>query len=133
MGLGKQIKLYRERAGWTQEQLSERSDVDVGTISALEVRDSQRSRFIGKLAAAFGLSIDQLADESRAYPVSKALGHTAQESVAAYKVSPERWPFLLSRSRYELLSERDKGRIDGFMIALAEASEGAPKKVSNGS
>lgn len=60
MNLGEKIKHYREGLGWTLERLSELSDVEKGTISALEVRKSKRSEFAGKIAAAFGLSVNQL-------------------------------------------------------------------------
>lgn len=63
MNLGEKIKHYREGLGWTLEHLSDLSGVEKGTISALEVRKSKRSEFAGKLAAAFGLSINQLLSE----------------------------------------------------------------------
>lgn len=65
MALGKQVKFYREKLDLTLEQLEEISGVGTGTISALEVRDSVRSKFAPALAAAFGLSVEQLLDESR--------------------------------------------------------------------
>jgi len=65
MALGKQVKFYREKLDLTLEQLEEMSGVGTGTISALEVRDSVRSKFAPALAAAFGLSVEQLLDESR--------------------------------------------------------------------
>lgn len=55
MALGARVRFYRERLGLTLEQLSDASEVDVGTISAIENRDSERSKFTGKLAAALGL------------------------------------------------------------------------------
>lgn len=60
MALGKNIKRMRAQLGWTLEQLSERSGVEVGTISALEVRDSKRSQFGTAIAKAFGVSIESL-------------------------------------------------------------------------
>lgn len=60
MNLGEKIKHYREGRGWTLDHLSELSGVEKGTISALEVRKSSRSIFASKLAAAFGLTLDQL-------------------------------------------------------------------------
>ncbi|MCW5319657.1 XRE family transcriptional regulator [Verminephrobacter aporrectodeae subsp. tuberculatae] len=64
MALGKQIKHHRTLHGWTLEDLSMRSGVDVGTISALEVRDSKRSEKAQALAKALGLTLDQLLDDS---------------------------------------------------------------------
>lgn len=60
MNLGEKIKHYREGLRWTLEHLSDLSGVEKGTISALEVRKSKRSEFAGKIAAAFGLSVNQL-------------------------------------------------------------------------
>lgn len=60
MSLGKNIKILRERHGLTLEQLSEKSGVDVGTISALEVRGSSRSKYAMPLAAALGVTLDAL-------------------------------------------------------------------------
>lgn len=41
--------------------------MDVGTISALENRDSDRSKFFPQIAKAFGLTLEQLADTSTDY------------------------------------------------------------------
>ncbi len=67
MALGKQIRRYREQMEWTLETLSEKSGVDVGTISAMENRDSQRSKYASALAKALGLTLDQLLDEANAH------------------------------------------------------------------
>lgn len=70
MATGKQIKHYREKLGWTLLQLSDVSEVDVGTISALEVRDSSRSKYFSSIAKAFGLTLEQLENEGEDYPLS---------------------------------------------------------------
>lgn len=129
MGLGKQIRKYREKAGWTLEQLSTHAEVEVGTISALEQRDSKRSQYMGKIATAFGLTIEQLCDEKQNYPLFallKARGPVAVNEAAP----PSQWPFSLSYDRYKDLPDREKGRIDGYMLALAEAYESAAKKTA---
>ncbi len=69
MALGKQVRKYRERAGWKLETLSFKSGVEVGTINALENRDSSRSKFAPQLAKAFGLTLEQLLDEGMDYEV----------------------------------------------------------------
>lgn len=132
MSLGKQIRLYRERAGLTLEQLSERAEVDVGTISALEQRDSGRSKYTARLAGALGLTVEQLFDETHTYQTGGAT-HFAGEVVTLYGPTPATgaWPFALSYPRYMALSDRDRGRIDGYMLALAEAHESSPKKISS--
>jgi phage repressor protein C with HTH and peptisase S24 domain len=60
MALGANIKRLRLERGWDQPTLSERSGVDVGTISALEVRDSERSKYAPQLATALGVSVGEL-------------------------------------------------------------------------
>lgn len=68
MGTGKRIREHRIQQGLTIEQLSERSGVDVGTISALEIRDSSRSKFFPQIAAGLGLSIESLVAPSQGQP-----------------------------------------------------------------
>lgn len=60
MALGAQIKFHRDRLGLTLEQLSDRSGVEVGTISALENRDSSRSQFASAIARGLGMSVEEL-------------------------------------------------------------------------
>lgn len=60
MALGKNLRKLRLARGWELEDLSRRSGVKVGTISAIEVRDSRRSEFAPQLALAFGLTMEQL-------------------------------------------------------------------------
>ena len=69
MATGKQIKHYRSKAKWTLQELSDASDVDVGTISALEIRDSKRSIFFQPIASAFGLTVEQLADTNKDHEI----------------------------------------------------------------
>lgn len=66
MALGYRIRKHRLHRGWTLEKLSELSGVETGTISALEQRDSTKSKFGRAIAAAFGISLDEL--ESGAIP-----------------------------------------------------------------
>jgi len=60
MALGKKIRFLRNELGLTLEKLAERSGVDTGTISALEMRDSSRSMFAPQLARGLGVSLDDL-------------------------------------------------------------------------
>lgn len=65
MSLGKNVRALRLARGWDLEELSRRSKVKGGTISAIELRESRRSQFAPELAAAFGLTVEQLmADET---------------------------------------------------------------------
>lgn len=65
MALGNRIRYYREKAGLTLDQLSERSGVDVGTISALENRSSSRSKFATPIAKGLGMTVEMLEDENQ--------------------------------------------------------------------
>lgn len=60
MALGNNIRDLRNAQGLTLEQLSELSNVEVGTISALENRDSKRTQYASAIARALGVSVEQL-------------------------------------------------------------------------
>ena len=112
MSLGHRIRYYRTKRGWTLEQLAEKSDVDIGTISALENRGSQRSQFAQAIAKAFGLSIEQLLDESRdwlepeanAANVHRVLAQTQQPRylVTQWLFSDELYQTLQHKKRHEI-------------------------------
>jgi len=82
MALGKNIKTHREARGWDQKKLSQMSGVDVGTISALEVRDSKRSDKASALARAFGISTDELITGSPLHTIDgDAVGVTHRRAI----------------------------------------------------
>jgi transcriptional regulator with XRE-family HTH domain len=58
--LGEHVRALRLQRGWTLKDLSARSGVDIGTLSALEQRKSSRSKFALEIAAGFGLTAKQL-------------------------------------------------------------------------
>lgn len=60
MRLGAKLRDRRLALGWTQEALSEASGVDIGTISAIETRDSERSKYFPALSAALGVTVEEL-------------------------------------------------------------------------
>lgn len=60
MPLGDNVRALRTLAGLTLEELSERSGVEVGTISALEKRHSTKSQFAADLASALRVSPEVL-------------------------------------------------------------------------
>jgi transcriptional regulator with XRE-family HTH domain len=62
MALGKRIKELRESKGLSQDALANLTNgaVSQGAISALEKRDSQSSRHTPALAAALGVSANEL-------------------------------------------------------------------------
>jgi len=98
MALGSEIRKQRAMRQWTLEELSERSGVDVGTISALEIRDSTRSKYAVAIAGALGISVDQLLNPSITTP--HAGQSKPEEPVADHPV----WPFKrVTYQRYKHL------------------------------
>lgn len=67
MSLGSQIKKYRQKFGMTLEQLEEASGVQIGTLGALEARNSTKSMYAMDIAKGLGLTLEQLLDETREY------------------------------------------------------------------
>lgn len=125
MGIGKQIRKYREKAGWTLEKLSEASGVEPGTISALEIRDSSRSKYFPALAKALGLSLEQLADESREYDLV-AYNKDGTTNILEVKETraPYGWPFKeLTPAQWSLLSPEEQHHIEAGALFMVKARE----------
>ena len=145
MPLGKQIKKYRLAHGWTLEELSDRSDVEVGTISALEVRDSKRSEKAPAIAKALGLSLEQLLDENTDW-TSVALVRALSADAADRENMPPKvmeqpskllsipyWPFSFSQEKFRtLLNRKDIKSIDDYISGLLTARENDHRKSGNG-
>lgn len=116
MSLGHRIRYYREKRKWTLDDLATRCgpEVNVGTLSALENRDSQRSKFAPLIAKAFGLTIEQLLDEQRDWlhpdgtPIAQRPGHRAEAPAAHY--SNTRW--LFSDDLFAALQHKKRAELD---------------------
>lgn len=95
MSTGARVRYYRQKMGWTLEQLAFRCGVEVGTISAIEQRDSSRSAQFLRIAPAFGLSVEQLADATVDHPVRDAhpAGWEAAQTGAAMAVKEPVAPY----------------------------------------
>lgn len=136
MAVGKQIKHYREKAGWKLKELSARCDVDVGTISALEIRDSARSEFFQGIAKAFGLTLEQLADETADYdlahlaknklPIRYPIGKDASlvnKAVPTDQRQPSKSPKaqdIWTIEAIEILSQLDDGQKQAMVSKMRE-------------
>lgn len=132
MSLGEKIKLARDQRGWTLEELSEKSGVKVGTISALENRGSNKSVYFPAIARALGMTVEQLAvyDPKQAgtaaaggEQLDQQLGPELQELIAEWKDIPpwKRGP-LLDKIREAAMQSRDER---AYYLA---ADEGSKKK-----
>lgn len=97
MRLGERIKAEREARGWSQLQLSEKSGVDVGTISALEVRRSVRSQFAPAIAAAFGMSLEDLLSSAIPGPSAVTPDPLTPVLAAVAALTPGRWAMVRAR------------------------------------
>lgn len=85
MALGKNVRKLRKYKGMDLATLSRLSGVSIGSISALEMRDSARSQFAPQLARALGVDLELLLlDEI--HLVDKQVS----ESGAAYTATPKR-------------------------------------------
>ena len=132
MALGNQIKKYRGKLGWTLEKLTEVSKVDDGTISALENRDSVRSKYALAIAKAFGLTVEELCDELVDYDVVARIAvpapNTANALIAAEPALPWRWPFKTIKPwQYDLLEDSDRDAIE-IHIHLYVTTRAGPTK-----
>lgn len=125
MALGSRVRFYREYRKWTLEELAERSSVEVGTISALELRNSKRSNFAPALAQAFGLTVEQLIDESRNW-LAKGVGHDlGTQQTAALQVNERdrgsyiTWPFPdVTVKEWKSLTPEARAEVQGFVKGL---------------
>jgi transcriptional regulator with XRE-family HTH domain len=113
MATGKQIRHYRDKLKWKLWQLAEASEVDIGTISALESRDSSKSQFFPQIAKAFGLTVEELADTSADHtpnpPGKSNPTLTVMEKEAHYKVVRGIDPWIAEATKtLEALSTEDR-------------------------
>lgn len=125
MALGRRIREERERRDWTLEQLAEASGVEIGTISALENRDSQRTKFVGQIATAFGISIEELTSGD---PAATQLREQSRVSSG----TAQTWPFSIPKSAYDAMSTKEKAALDltvsRFILGCAISHQAAGLK-----
>lgn len=139
MSLGSQVEKYRNQVLKLKfAQLSELSGVDVGTINAMEKRDSNRAdiRAAIAIAHAMGLTLDELADEqadhsdkvrahiARAYHKGTVTPLLAAEQ-ASNPWAASYWPFAtITPERFRsALDPHDIQRIEAYARAIIETRE----------
>lgn len=144
MSLGSQVQKYREAADLRFRELADLSGVEVGTINALEKRNSNRSVHFAALAKALGLSIEQLADEATDHtrrvlqhiqsqrqpkPATTAPHPMVTNETATHPWTVGYWPFSVTPERMRAaLDAEDLARIDAYIRATVEAREGTVLK-----
>lgn len=142
MSLGSQVKKYRNAAGCTFAEVEAISGVSTGNINALEKRNSNRSEHAQTLARAFGLTTDQLLDETtdhsdhvrehvNRWRHSKTLPpSTISVSEPTATWVQNYWPFSISPDRVKAaLGPDDIKHVDAFILALVqnrESDQGKP-------
>jgi transcriptional regulator with XRE-family HTH domain len=131
MSLGSQVRRYRLALGLTLEQLSEAADVDVGTISALEIRGSNRSQYGPQLARALGLSLEQLLDAQTEHDAKLVLTGEAEPHQHVVRLEAHSaWPFsTVSKEVWSALSADQRSQVEGFVHGLL-ASRKQPRQAS---
>lgn len=136
MALGKQIRHYRKKLGWLLKDLSEASDVDIGTLSALENRDSKSSEYFLPIARAFGLTLEQLSDETKDWPIdlSRQGAPGTGPPLLARDLAPSYgWPFKnIPPELYNTLTEDQKSQIENMARTILEAMNRSPKQSEPG-
>jgi transcriptional regulator with XRE-family HTH domain len=120
MALGERIRFYRHFLAWTLEDLSVKSQVDVGTISALEARKSKVSKYAPQIASAFGLTLDQLLDEEHNWLEKTAKKPLPTQATPLPTRSSATWPFAaIDPRKINRLSRDDLLRLEGAMLSIA--------------
>lgn len=106
MKLGERVRHERTLRGWGLSTLAELSGVDVGTISALEMRKSERSKYAPALARAFAMRVDELMG---AVPIDSLSAHTPAQSggTLAHDMSLARNTLSLPKVTWEQLMSAD--------------------------
>jgi transcriptional regulator with XRE-family HTH domain len=118
MALGTNLRAARLAASLTLEELSDRSGVDIGTISALEMRDSLRSKYATALARALDLTVEQL--EAGLLP---ARVQRVEEAPARY--GPP-WPLPgITPQQWNALSDSERSEVIGFVKGLLRSKRHA--------
>jgi transcriptional regulator with XRE-family HTH domain len=117
MATGKQILFHRKRLGLTLVQLSEASGVEIGTISALENRDSSKSKYFPQLAAAMGLTVEQLTDMVPTHGGQPLPSPAQDENKAKLLLLEQR------KAEYDALTDDEQTIIKAFRLFGQEGRE----------
>ncbi len=108
--LAENIRKMRLAAGLSQVALAERAGVSQQLINKLETGKALESRKLTKIAAALGVTAEQLAAD-------QYLGRQVREAAATY------WPFELEYQRFARLPERERIKIEGVVENMVREAE----------
>lgn len=111
MGVGKNIRAMRLSRGWDLATLSEKSGVDVGTISALEQRDSKRTQYLANFCQAFNVTLRQLMEGEDA-PQKAEKPNASDNGLTAEAVE-------VARAWMRLPEYKRRGYAQGIMVDAA--------------
>lgn len=67
MTLGERVNALRKQKGWTQDDLAGKAGIGVATVQRIERGEPFSANTISSLAAAFGLSADEMTDPARRF------------------------------------------------------------------
>jgi transcriptional regulator with XRE-family HTH domain len=97
MPFGERLRLYRDRAGLTQEELAERADLTASAVSALE-RGARRRPYpntLRLLSSALGLTAEEYAELAAAVPRRDGVAERTDPAASAYP--PSNLPVLRTK------------------------------------
>jgi len=121
MSLGHNIRRQRLLQGLTLEQLSDRSGVDVGTISALENRGRSRSKYGLAIARGLGVSFESLSEDIS--PPGAESAETEEITIAGPAPAPDsaEYPRLTAvetrLSTRPPITQDEQDILDGYRLA----------------
>lgn len=118
MNLGERVKLEREKRGWTLTDLSRQSGVEVGTLSALEIRNNKTFQKVQDLARAVDMSVDDLLNPST------ARARVVREPQAEYDLIPKFDPETIEFARaFQKLSKNQRRKWMTSILLLSDENE----------
>jgi transcriptional regulator with XRE-family HTH domain len=93
MELAKKIKALRLERGWSQQRLADRARISQQGVSKIERGEVYETRKIARIAAAFGLTVDELIGQTQYHQYRDSdfpadLDQEEQELIAAYRAAP---------------------------------------------
>lgn len=118
MALGSNLRRLRKARGFTLRRLSELSGVEVGTLSAIEMRDSKRSEYAVPIAHALGVTVEELYG-SVPEPPAAAVGGGRRLSPDEVRVL-DLWATLLFDEQRDKVLALLKTEAEAARVAVAQ-------------